>query len=240
MAPRVSERRRNRAGARPRPARGGVAAYLGALGREQFTVLAIEDVHWAAAPVLDLLDALADALTGTRVLLVCTARPQLLDARPSWGAGQAERDDAHARRTCRSTSRRKAPLLPPRRRARTRRRCASASSGTAGSPFSSKRCPHADRRARPRAAGRRLGRDRAARLVATPDSIHSVLAARLDLLDPEGRDALRRCSVVGQTFWPRAVGVEEDRIAALARSGPYARGRARWSPGCASSSSTTS
>ena len=64
------------------------AAYLGALGREQFTVLAIEDVHWAAAAVLDLVDSLADSLAGTRVLLVCTARPELLDERPAWGAGK--------------------------------------------------------------------------------------------------------------------------------------------------------
>ena len=53
------------------------------------------------------------------------------------------------------------------------------------------------------ATGRLLG-------VAMPDSVHGVIAARIDLLDAEARDALRRCSVVGRVFWPAAVGVEEE------------------------------
>ena len=50
-----------------------------------------------------------------------------------------------------------------------------------------------------------------------PDSIHGVIAARLDLLEAAEREALRRCSVMGRVFWPSAVGVDEDLVAGLGR-----------------------
>ena len=52
-----------------------------------------------------------------------------------------------------------------------------------------------------------------------PDSVHGVIAARVDLLDLTSRDALRRCSPMGRVFWPAAVGVSDEPIAALARRG---------------------
>lgn len=55
--------------------------------------------------------------------------------------------------------------------------------------------------------------------VPIPDSVHGVIAARLDLLDPKSRDALKRCSVMGRDFWPAAVGVDEAIVDALSRSG---------------------
>jgi tetratricopeptide (TPR) repeat protein len=48
-----------------------------------------------------------------------------------------------------------------------------------------------------------------------PDSIHGIIAARIDLLNAPEREALRRCSVMGRSFWPSAVGVEDDVIAGL-------------------------
>ena len=55
--------------------------------------------------------------------------------------------------------------------------------------------------------------------VRIPDSVHGVIAARIDLLDASARDALRRCSVVGRSFWPSAVDVAEDDVAPLSRRG---------------------
>ena len=51
--------------------------------------------------------------------------------------------------------------------------------------------------------------------VRIPDSVHGVIAARIDLLEASERDALRRCSVVGRVFWPSAVGVDEDASSRL-------------------------
>ena len=57
------------------------------------------------------------------------------------------------------------------------------------------------------------------RAIRIPDSVHGVIAARVDLLDASSRDALRRCSVMGRTFWPVAVGVDETLVEGLARRG---------------------
>ena len=48
-----------------------------------------------------------------------------------------------------------------------------------------------------------------------PDSVHGVIAARIDLLDAPSRDALRRCSVIGRRFWPDAVGVSPDLVSGI-------------------------
>src|SRR5215470_10367937 len=51
------------------------------------TVLAVEDLHWAAPMLLDFLEDLMAGLSDVPVLVVAIARPELLDARPGWGAG---------------------------------------------------------------------------------------------------------------------------------------------------------
>ena len=51
-------------------------------------ILVLEDVHWGDNPLLDLVDYLIDWLT-VPALLLCLARPELLDARPGWGGGHA-------------------------------------------------------------------------------------------------------------------------------------------------------
>ena len=47
----------------------------------------IEDIHWADAALLDLLEELAEGVTG-RVLFLCPARPELTARRPGWGGGR--------------------------------------------------------------------------------------------------------------------------------------------------------
>ena len=64
--------------------------YLTLLGREGLLVLVIEDVHWASESLLDLLEHLTAGLEDTAVLLVCPARPELLDLRPTWGTGRLD------------------------------------------------------------------------------------------------------------------------------------------------------
>ena len=44
----------------------------------------LEDLHWAEPTLLDLLDYLAVFSSGHPILLVCVARPELLEARPAW------------------------------------------------------------------------------------------------------------------------------------------------------------
>ena len=51
-------------------------------------VLVFEDIHWAEEPLFDLIEHLATWVREAPLLLVCLARPDLLDVRPSWGGGR--------------------------------------------------------------------------------------------------------------------------------------------------------
>ena len=62
-----------------------------ALARERPLVVAIEDVHWAEPTLLDLLDHVAALSTGAPILLVCLARPELVETRPAWILPQRNR-----------------------------------------------------------------------------------------------------------------------------------------------------
>jgi len=191
--------------------------YLTALGRGQLTVLTVEDIHWASGALLDLLETLADGLTGTSVLVMCTSRTELLEMRPTWGAAKqnataltlAPLDGEKASQLFSS-------LLGENGVSETARERVLASAE--GNPFFVEEMVHMliEQGALTR---RDDGWDAAESLsdLPLPDSIHGVIAARIDLLDADARDALRRCSVIGRVFWPQAAGVSEQTIAALGR-----------------------
>src|SRR4051794_35293822 len=54
------------------------------LARERPLVVCVEDVHWAQPAFLDLLEYIAGWTRDAPVLLVCLARPELLELRPHW------------------------------------------------------------------------------------------------------------------------------------------------------------
>ena len=62
--------------------------FLESLAEEQPVVVIVEDVHFGGDPLLDLLDRVVASVRGS-VLIVCTARPELLEQRPSWSGGKA-------------------------------------------------------------------------------------------------------------------------------------------------------
>src|SRR5581483_1519363 len=51
-------------------------------------VLVFDDIHWAEPTFLDLIEFLADWLRQAPVLLICLARPELLEVRPGWAGGK--------------------------------------------------------------------------------------------------------------------------------------------------------
>jgi len=197
----------------------GWARYLEALGREQLAIVAVEDIHWASGPLLDLIERLAERLTGTRVLLVCTARLELLESRPTWGAGKQN-----------ATSLSLTPLTPAEAAELVSSLLGEAQvpdevrdralAPAEGNPFFLEEMLNMliDQGALERRNGGWASTERLAD-VSIPDSVHGVIAARIDLLDAGPRDALRRCSVIGRSFWPAAVGVDEQVIDSLGRTG---------------------
>jgi class 3 adenylate cyclase/tetratricopeptide (TPR) repeat protein len=158
--------------------------------RQKPLVLAIEDIHWADEGMLDLIEYLARWVRGP-LLLVCLARDELLDRRPGWGGGRRN-----------ATTIALDPLEPERARE------------LVGALF-----PEGDgngaaelmRQVAERSGGNPLfaeemvnriieeGSPDAAQTL--PETVHSVLAARLDSLRADERSVLQNASVVGHTFW---------------------------------------
>lgn len=67
---------------------------LEACASERPLVMVVEDIHWAAPTMLDLIEYLVDFADDAPLLLVCLARPDLLEARPAWSAAGGERASA--------------------------------------------------------------------------------------------------------------------------------------------------
>jgi class 3 adenylate cyclase/tetratricopeptide (TPR) repeat protein len=65
-----------------------IRRFLEHLARDRPTVVLVEDIHWAEPTLLDLLEHIADWSRDAPLLVLCLARPELLDARPGWGGGK--------------------------------------------------------------------------------------------------------------------------------------------------------
>ncbi len=64
----------------------GIRQFLERVAAEQPLVLVIDDIHWAESTLLDLLEQLNASLAAP-VLVLATARHDLLEQRPTWGDG---------------------------------------------------------------------------------------------------------------------------------------------------------
>ncbi len=62
--------------------------FLEGLAEQRPLVVVVEDIHWADESLLDFLDELVDWVTDVPLLVVATARPELLERRPGWGGGK--------------------------------------------------------------------------------------------------------------------------------------------------------
>jgi DNA-binding SARP family transcriptional activator len=156
---------------------------FGAVAHEGPLVLLFEDVHWAEPPLLDLVDDLHAQLVDAPVLLLCLARPELLTARPAWASNAAG-----------VTTVRLGPLSPD-----ESRRLLAARSGLSDSQRTA---------VATRAGGNPLFLEQLAVHVAErhgpapslPPALHALLAARLDLLNPQERSLLDAAAVEGEHF----------------------------------------
>jgi class 3 adenylate cyclase/tetratricopeptide (TPR) repeat protein len=63
-------------------------ALLERVAEAQPLVLVLDDLQWAEAPLLDLVEHLADWAREAPIFLLCIARPELLDVRHGWGGGK--------------------------------------------------------------------------------------------------------------------------------------------------------
>lgn len=159
--------------------------FLTELASERPTVVLVEDLHWAEDPLLDLLERACRDVRGP-LLLIGTARPELLDRRPAWGGG-----------------RRNASLL-----------WLDALSPAESAAMLDELVPEAlpaetSRAIVERAEGNPFFLEELLTAVvetgavpdALPDSVQAILAARVDRLVSADKAALQAASVIGRVFW---------------------------------------
>ena len=173
--------------------------FFEALAERRPVVLVFEDLHFADDGLLDFVDELIEWTTDVPLLVLCTARPELLERRPAWGGGKLNsttlalsplRDDDAARLVGELLGR---PVLP-----------AEVQSALLE-----------------RAAGNPLYAEQFARLyvergsveeIAVPETLHGLIAARLDALAPEEKELLQDAAVMGKVFWTGALGRSEAAL----------------------------
>jgi DNA-binding SARP family transcriptional activator/class 3 adenylate cyclase len=195
----------------------GWVAFLEELVAERPAAVLVEDIHCAEQLLLDLLDRLRREVAGP-LLLVATARPELLDRRPDWGAGGRNTTQLWLEPlSSQDAEQMLEELLEAELPARLRRLVLERAEGN---PFYLEEllATFIDRGLLERnSGGGWIARDPPTDF-AIPDSLQSVLAARIDLLDPTAKAALEAAAVVGRVFWAGPVaellgGVEIDWLA---------------------------
>jgi hypothetical protein len=178
-----------------------VVASVGASGP---VVLRLEDVHWADEVLLDVIERVADAMAGRAVLVVCTARPELLERNPRWGAGRVNTTSVGLAPLTRQETEEllSDPLPQPRFSAPVREALLERSGGNPLYALEFLRM-----------AGEQMD---ATLSESMPETVQAVIAARLDGI-PEGpRRLVQDAAVVGAEFWPGALvalsGMPEDAV----------------------------
>jgi class 3 adenylate cyclase/tetratricopeptide (TPR) repeat protein len=186
--------------------------WLEALADEGPLVLVFEDLHWADDQLLDFLDHLVEWATGVPLLVVGTARPELLVRRPGWSGGKPNAttvtlpplsDDETAQLVHALLER---SALPAELQAGLLERAA-------GNPLYAEEFV--------RMAGQRGSLEQ----LPLPVSVHSLIAARIDGLEPDEKALLQDAAVVGKVFWVGTLAAlgggrrleHEERLHALER-----------------------
>jgi DNA-binding SARP family transcriptional activator/class 3 adenylate cyclase len=171
---------------------------LEALARESSLLLVFDDLQWAEPTLLDLLDSLVDLTKDAPVMVLCLARPELLEDRPTWGGGKVNAvsmlldglSDEESEALI-------SQVLGERELASaTRARVAEAADGN----------PLFLEQMLAMLAEHDLSEDDHA----LPPTIQALLAARLDRLDPDERAVIERASVIGKEFVPPALAALAD------------------------------
>jgi class 3 adenylate cyclase len=180
-----------------------------ALAEQAPAVLVMEDLHWADEVLLDFLDHMLDWAVDVPLLVVATARPELLSRRPGWGGGPptsaivslAPLSEADTARLVAGVL--DQTLVPVELQAALLARAG-------GNPLYAEEYVQmlAERGFLRRVGGSWL-LDRAAELP-LPESVQGIIAARLDTLAPQDKALLQDAAVLGTVGWLGAL----DTVAA--------------------------
>jgi tetratricopeptide (TPR) repeat protein len=154
-------------------------------------VIVFDDIHWGEATFLDLVEHAADWIREAPVLLVCIARPELLELRPSWGGGKLNATTVLLEPLSQQESAQLVDNLAPAelQESITERIVEAAE----GNPLFVE-----EMLALAMEDGREAGLE-------VPPTIQALLAARLDRLGDDERAVIERAAVQGKVFYEDAV-----------------------------------
>ena len=161
-------------------------------------ILVFEDIHWAEDPLLELIEYLADGVRAP-LLILCLARPELLDARPGWGGGHVRSTAIEIEPLSESESEELVANLVAQH------------SATDGEPS-----PTLTEGVLERSEGNPLFVEETIRMLVesgmgsadldrVPDTLQALIAARIDHLPSDGKTLLQRAAVIGRLFWRGAL-----------------------------------
>ncbi|MBG6136492.1 class 3 adenylate cyclase/tetratricopeptide (TPR) repeat protein [Longispora fulva] len=184
--------------------------YLRSMAAQRPTVLLFEDIHLADPALLSFIELLVGGARDLPLLVLCTGRQELLEREPSWAGAVAgsltitlppmrDTDIAAVYAQMFGQTSLPAETLAP------------LVEFAGGNPL------YAHEYARmliERGTLRRGERSWSLRGdddLPMPDSVHAVIANRIDLLDAADRTVLQAAAVVGATFWPGAVAAAVGR-----------------------------
>jgi class 3 adenylate cyclase/tetratricopeptide (TPR) repeat protein len=159
--------------------------FVGLLAAEQPLAIGIDDAHWADEGTLNLLEEAAFGVQNAPVLILATCRPELAERRPEFGRAARNNTQLELLPLDAESATRLAELLLPAERRQIARRIADAAGGN---PFFTEE------------VSRAVGEDADEVPDRLPDSVQAVIAARIDQLPPEEKQALQFAAVLGHTF----------------------------------------
>jgi class 3 adenylate cyclase/tetratricopeptide (TPR) repeat protein len=165
--------------------------FFEALAEEHALVMVFEDIQWADEGLLDFIEHLADWVRDVPMLVLCTARLELLERRPAWGGGKLNAANvALAPLSGEETARLMWALGVETQAALVER--------AGGNPLYAEQYV---RMLRERGSAEDL-----------PESVQGIIAARLDSLPSEEKAVLQDAAVMGKVFWLGALGVDEQQL----------------------------
>jgi class 3 adenylate cyclase/tetratricopeptide (TPR) repeat protein len=174
--------------------------FLEGVGAQRPLVLLFEDLHWADDALLAFIEHLVDWSSGVPLLLLCTGRPELYERQPGWGGGKRNSNtislsplgDDDTTRLIAALLRQ--TVLPVETHARLLEHAG-------GNPlYAEEFVRMLDDQGMLSAAGGLRDTE-----IRVPDTVQSLIAARLDTLRPERKALLQDAAVVGKVFWAGAL-----------------------------------
>jgi len=182
-----------------------VRRLLECVGSHGPLIVVFDDIHWGEATFLDLVEYLGDWITSSPVLLLCQARPELLDVRPGWmtakqNASLVSLEPLNAAETQSLIRGLVGDVDLP---AEAGSRIAGVAEGNPLFVEETVRMLVDDGVLRRDSGSWALTGDLSS--ITIPPTIHALLTARLDRLERVERAVIERGSIIGRAFWWGAV-----------------------------------